>query len=419
MRSIFCGKSSNVRRSIGPLALFAMIGMACGDAHAEIDGSRFSFGGFGTLGVARTSGGDERPLRHISQPKGITSHWSARNDSVLGLQASYRFNDSFSAVLQGTTFQRDDGSYNPKVTWAFLQYDVTPRFSLRLGRVGTEFLMGASARQVGYSYLPVRPAIDFYGIIPIESADGLDARLKWPLGEGTLSAEAFAGIASDNIPPYDLEGTKVLRGALGYDRGDWQFRYIYAQGRLSDDVPGVERLRTELKNWGAITNIPSATAAADALAFKHTYARYHSLGASYDDGLWQFQAMLNRITQGSTLMENQHAATLLAARRFGNVTPYASYTWAKSSRKKLDSGLPNLVPDFALINNGIAQAMGATHLHRKTATFGARWDFANQISLTGQVDFVRGSRSSVLLLEEGSHGDGKTNIFSLSLDFVF
>jgi hypothetical protein len=361
------------------------------------------------LGVARTSGGGERPLRHISQPKGITEHWSARNDSALGLQAGYRFNDSFSAVIQGTSSQRYDGSYDPQITWAFLRYDVTPRFSLRVGRVGAEFLMGSNARKVGYSYLPVRPAIDFYGIIPIESADGLGAQLKWPLGEGTLSAEAFAGRASDDIPPYDLAGSKVLRGSLGYDRGNWQFRYIYAQGRLSDNVPAVEPLRDQLKMAGA-------TAAADDLAFKHSLVRYHSLGVNYDDGLWQARAMINRITQDSSLMENQHAATLLVARRFGDVTPYLGYTYAKSSRKTLDS-LPNYLA--SAFGDAIAQAMASTHLHRKTATFGARWDFASQMSLTGQVDFVHGSKSSVLLLEEGSHGNGKTKIFSLSLDFVF
>ena len=392
-----------------------MAALCCGSARADViddlDASRFSFGGFGTLGVARTSGGEDRPLRDISQPKGISDTWSARNDSVFGLQVGYRFDDALEAVVQGVTFLRDDGSYNPKLTWAFLKYDLTPRLVLRFGRLGTEFLMQADSRQVGYSYLPVRPAIDFYGLIPFASADGLDARLCWPLGEGTLRLEALAARAGDDIPPYDLDGSRLLRGTLGYDRGHWQFRYIYAQARLAENVPSVEPLRDTLTMLGA-------TATAGALALKDTLARYQSFGMTYDDGRWQVQAALNRITQESALLKKQHAATVLVAQRFGDVTPFAGYTWAKSSGKTLDSGLPN--PMFAPINDAITQVMASSSLHRQTRTLGVRWDFARNMDLKAQVDFIRGGKSSTLLFEGGaSRWDGRTKVFSLSLDFVF
>jgi hypothetical protein len=386
-------------------------GISRADNSDDLDAARFSYGGFGTLGVARTAGGADRPLRDISQPKGISDTWSARNDSLLGLQAGYRFDDALEAVVQGVTFLRDDGSYTPKLTWAFLKYDVTPRLALRFGRVGTEFLMQADSRQVGYSYLPVRPPIDFYGLIPFGSSDGVDARLRWPLGEGTLRLEALAGKASGDIPPYDLDGSRLLRGTLGYDWGHWQLRYIYAHARLSENVPGAEPLRRTLTQLGA-------TAAADALTFKDAAVRYHSLGMTYDDGHWQVQAALNRIIQESTLMEGLHAATVLVARRFGDVTPFAGYTRARSSRKTLDSGLPN--PAFAPINAAIAQAMASSHLHRHTGTLGVRWDCARNMDLKAQVDFIHGSKSSTLLFEDGTSGDdGQARVFSLSLDFVF
>ena len=402
-----------IRHSCGRLLFLAVLG--CASARADViddlDASRFSFGGFGTLGVARTSGGEDRPLRDISQPRGISDTWSARNDSAFGLQAGYRFDDALEAVAQGVTFLRDDGSYRPKLTWAFLKYDVTPRFALRLGRVGAEFLMQADSRQVGYSYLPVRPAIDFYGLIPFASADGLDARLRWPLGEGTLRAEALAARAGDDIPPYDLDGSRLVRGTLGYDQGHWQFRYIYARARLSENVPAVQPLRETLAMLGA-------TATADALALKDTLTRYQSLGMAYDDGRWQVQAAVNRITQESALLGNLRAATVLVARRFGNVTPFAGYTWAKSFGKIPDSGLPN--PMFAPINDAVAQAVAASSLHRRTRTLGVRWDFARNMDLKAQVDFIRGDTSSTLLFEgDASRWDGRTKVFSLSLDFVF
>ena len=394
------------------LLLAALVcGIARADATDDLDTSRFSFRGFGTLGVARSSSNDDRPLRDIAQPKGISNTWSARNDSVFGLQASYRFNDSLEAVVQGATFKRDDASYEPELSWAFLKYDVTPRLALRFGRVGAEFLMQADSRRVGYSYLPVRPAVDFYGIIPFGSADGMDAVLRWPLGEGTLSLEALAGQASGNIPAYDLDGSRLLRGTLGYDWGHWQVRYIYAQGKLSENIPSVEPLRNTLTMLGA-------TSAADALAFKDATARYHSLGMTYDDGRWQVQAAVSRITHESAMMENLRAGTVLVARRFGDITPFAGYTWTKSSGKTLDSGLPN--PMFAPVNDALAQALVSSRVHRQTRTLGVRWDFARNMDIKAQIDFIHGGKSSTLLFEDrASRGDGKTKVFSLSFDFVF
>ena len=163
-------------------------------AHADEDSSagslssdRFKFDGFGSLGIARSTNGEAEILRSLTPPEGITDHWSAKSDSILGLQASYRISDELETVAQAVSYLRDDGSFQPNITWAFLKYDVTPRFSMRFGRIGTEFLMLADSRLVGYSYLPVRPANEFYGIIPINYGDGIDARLRWPVGVSAVS----------------------------------------------------------------------------------------------------------------------------------------------------------------------------------------------------------------------------------------
>ena len=386
---------------------------ACGCAHAGTEDDiapPFSFGGFGTLGLARTTGKD-RLLRDISQPKGISHRWSARNDSVLGLQAGYRVNDRLGVALQGASFLRHDGSYHPRLTWAFLKYELTPRFSLRLGRAGSEFSMLSDSRRIGYSYLPARPRIDFYGTNPFAASDGINARLRWPVGNGVFRLEVFAGKSSESVPPYDLKGSRLLRGMLGYDSGDWQLRYIHARARLAGNILGTDTLRNTLVSLGA-------TGAADDLALKNTVSRYHSLGFSYDDGLWQVLAAAKYVNYGAAVMENLRAVTWLIARKFGDFKPFIAYTWAKSSAKTINSGLSG--PAFASINEAIAQTMVSSHLHRQTRTLGARWDFARNMDFKAQIDFVRGSKSSVLLLEDGvSRGSGKTKIFSLSLDFMF
>ena len=389
-------------------------------AHADEDSSagsfsspRFKFDGFGSLGIARSTNGEAEILRSLTPPEGITDHWSANSDSILGLQASYRISDEVETVAQAVSYLRDDGSFQPNITWAFLKYDVTPRFSMRFGRIGTEFLMLADSRLVGYSYLPVRPAIEFYGIIPINYGDGIDARLRWPVGDGMLRLEGFAGIAAEDTARYSFSGTKVVKGTIGYDLGDWQFRYVNAWIKLKNDMDALDPLRDTLTLLGA-------GAAADELGFKDTTSIYQSIGAAYDDGTWQVQGAINYVRHEATMRENSRALQFLVGRRIGSFTPFVAYSQTKSSHKNLETGLSPFNPYAPALNAGVAQAILISHVDRKTLSLGTRWDVRRNVDLKAQVDFVRaGEGSNLLLLNAPPDSDYKATVFSLSLDFVF
>ena len=374
--------------------------------------SPFSARGFGTLGLARSTNGDASYLRDISQPRGLDDAWRWRSDTILGLQATYRFDDVAEAVVQGISSYRYDGSFSPEMTRAFLKYDLSPRLSFRLGRVGMEFLMQSDSRSVGYSYLPVRPPVDYFGSLPVTYGDGADATFRWPLGEGVVRGDVFAGVADEKLPYLDVDGARILKGSLGYDVGPWQFRYIYGQLKYGNSMGIVEPLRAALAASGAAS-------AADALDLEGTTSRYHSLGAAYDDGLWQAQAALGYVRNETVMFENWRTGYLLIGRRFGSVSPFAGYSWARSSRKSLATGLPPS-PSSSALNEGVAELLALSHFHRNTVLLGARWDFARNMDLTAQVDFVRSHKSSQWLVEEMKpQWNGRTRLFSLSLDFVF
>ena len=380
---------------------------------SSLSPSRFKVDGFGSLGVARSTNGEAEILRSLTPPEGITDHWSAKSDSIFGLQASYRISDEVETVAQAVSYLRDDGSFQPNLTWAFLKYDVTPRFSMRFGRIGTEFLMVADSRLVGYSYLPVRPANEFYGIIPINYGDGIDARLRWPVGDGILRLEGFAGIAAEDIARYSFSGTKVVKGTIGYDLGGWQFRYINTWTKLKNDIDELDPLRSALTLSGAAD-------AADELGFKDTASVYQSLGAAYDNGTWQVQGAINYVRHEATMLENSRALQFLVGRRIGSFTPFVSYSQAKSSHKNLATGLSSLNPYAPALNAGVAQALLISHVDSKTLSLGTRWDIRRNVDLKAQVDFVRaGKGSNLLLLNARPDSEFKATVFSLALDFVF
>ena len=408
--------------AISAAAMFAIPVPAV--AETELLPSRLEISGFGTLGVVRTDTDHAEYSRDQSQHKGATSSLTARQDSLIGLQAYFRASDTLEFVAQGVSRYGPRANYRPELMAAFAKFAATPNVSLRAGRMGVEFYMLADSRLVGYSYLTVRPPVDFFATLPFQYVNGADVTLTTPLGDGVLKAKAFAGQAGEDAPIYNellsLRGNPLLGGYLDYQSGAWQWRMTYAQMQFKHELPApVSTLRDSLTQ-ASLAGFPSAAIAADRIAVGNTTSRYSSVGAVYDKGPLQIQGMLGEIRHESTLYQNVRAGYVIGGYRLGEFTPFAAYSWSRSRAKSLTSGLPDVVPAFALINAGLAGALARTHLDQNTFSLGARWDFRRDMALKAQVDMVRGARDSIFLYPINDAGfNGKLNVFSLALDFVF
>lgn len=401
-----------MRYSYMPLAL--LLASLATAAHAQDPASEdtaLTVRGFGTVGYAQSSNPQAEFLRDLSQPTGVNDSGSLLIDSILGVQANYRASETLELVAQAVSHQRFDDTFTPEVTWAFIKYDMTPRVSFRLGRIGTEFLMQSDSRMVGYSYLPVRPPVNFYGIVPINYGDGADLHVSTPLADGVLKGSLYLGIAREQLPPYSVDGSQIRAGSIGYDWGPMQFRVIHAESVLANTFAKLAPLRSELASQGA-------TDAANALDMQGTRSAYDSVGLTYDDGRWQVQAALNSVTHGTVLTENSKAGYLSVARRMGNVSPYLGYSWTLSGAKSLDTGLSGMAG--AMLNPQVAAVLNASHQDQQTTTVGLRWDFRRNFDLKTQLDFVNGSPTSTLLYDHlQSDWNGRTTVFSMAMDFVF
>ena len=406
-------------RRILPLALGAALSLPghaqTQEASPDLLSNAFTIQGFGTLGVARSSNGDAHILRSIRHPKGIGPRWSARQDTMAGLQAQYRFNERLGATLQTASYYQDSGNFRPNITAAFLKFDLDSRFSFRLGRVPLDMLMLADTRMVGYSYIPIRPTSEAYNV-PLNYVDGINARWKTPLGDGVLSLDGTAGFARENLPAYKISGSKDIKGAIEYRTGDWQFKYFYNKAWLAHEDENLTRLRAALATARASSRVT------DRLVIKNSTGIYQSLGMGYDDGAWQAQLVFDIMRYENATLTNGKAFHAFLGRRMGNLTPYLGYSRTRTDSKHLSSGLPNNVPPFAEINAALAYVMrlSGTGMDSKTYTLGTRWDFRPNMALKAQVDFIRGGEAnSVVVVDTDPNWNGKTSIVSLTLDFVF
>ena len=368
--------------------------------------SAFSLQGFGTLGMARTTTNDEEFVRDLSQPRGIRKEWSGLIDSVLGLQGAWRVNPQLEAVLQATSRYRYDKTFTPEIAWAYLKYDPLPNLSLRGGRLGTEFFMMADSRWVGYSFLTVRPPGDYFWYLPFYSIHGADAAISIPLGENVLRAKAFYGRSDGRIPladeQWDIAGSPMVGGYLEYQFGAWQARASYANIRFKNDLPIAPVLK---KQFGLTLNPLDAAF----LATHDTRTHYYSLGVVYDRGPWQAQLMLNHIDQGSNALESSDGGYALLGYRINQVTPYLGHSWVLSRSR---GNAPSAIA---------AYVMQDSRSDQQTTFAGMRWDVARNVALKAQWDGIRGEPSSLFPYRQDNRArwDGRMDVFSLTMDFVF
>jgi hypothetical protein len=162
------------------LALTFARSASAADPADTADSSLLSFSGFGTLGVVHSSEelADFTNGTLKAAGAGYTDQWSAGVDSTLGAQVVATFTPQWSATLQLVSEQLTNNSYKPHVEWANVKYQVTPDFSLRVGRTLLSSFMFSDTRKVGYANPWVRPSVEAYSLVPVTTSDGADATYK-------------------------------------------------------------------------------------------------------------------------------------------------------------------------------------------------------------------------------------------------
>ena len=379
------------------------------------DAAVLSLKGFGTLGATRSSSPDAEFVRDLSQPDGARDgKWNADVDSLLGIQLNGRLGEGVEAVAQVVSRYHYDASYRPEVMWAFGKWSLGPELDLRVGRLGTDFFMLADSRLVGYSYAPVRPPGDYFGILPYSYFDGADVVAVFPLATATLRTKVFAGVTREKVSlatrRWDLDHSFIrgLHGELQF--GDWTARVGAAAIRFHNNLP-IEDLRDSLR--------PFAPAAADALTVSGTNSRFYNAGVVYDAGPLQVQLMLNRVNHDSVLFENSRAGYLLAAYRIAEFTPFVGYSRMKSTPKTLTTGLSDVGLN-AVRNAQVAGVLADSHADQHTRSLGVRWDPAPKIDFKLQVDQIRGTPQSIFTWRgETSGWTGETTVLNVTCDFIF
>lgn len=261
----------------------ALVLLAGTPVHAqEAAGRMFSLSGFGTLGVVHSTEDEADFVSSVfaRDGAGASRSLSPEVDSRIGAQLIGNLASRLTATLQLIAEQGYDGEYGPHVEWANLKYQLTPQFSVRVGRTALASFLASDYRKVGYANTWVRPPSEVYGLIPVVSADGVDASYKLQLGQAVHTLQGGMGQTDIRSP----DGTRTQARDLWtlsdtFEHGSLTLRVVYQEAVLS-----VDTLHAALDGFRQFG--PQGVALADRYDPEGKRASSVGIGGMYDPGGW-------------------------------------------------------------------------------------------------------------------------------------
>jgi hypothetical protein len=388
-------------------------------AHAQdLDGRRFSVRGFGTLAAATQNTEGLIYRRNVGQSSGVAKGEVAfATDSLAGVQFDAKLGSHFDVLVQGLTREGADGDWGAELTQGFVRYSPDESLAVRVGRFGYDIYLLAESRQVGYSYLTVRPSTEFYGLLTNDGIDGADFSLKHRVGSGLVRARLFGGRGSDKTVFADgsiFAGHSTVYGAtFDYLYRGFTTRAAYLEVTYAADA-GLRQLAEALTGSG----VPASIAIGEQLRGAQT-SRGMQLGVAYDDGPLQAQLMYGQINSESIAGPTIEAWYAQAGYRLGAWTPFVAGARSRDRNDIRSTGLPD-IPELVPINGAVFSIQKNQRATQHTASVGVRWDLSPHIDLKLQADFTSVHDSSYIFDRRAvPAGDASMTVATVAFDFIF
>ncbi|MCW8922312.1 MAG: hypothetical protein OQK69_01595 [Gammaproteobacteria bacterium] len=162
--------------------------------------SAIQFDGFLTAGASWHD--DENKNRYIGSlgDRGVIEDASFETDTRFGLQISSDIAENMSVVSQilGTGV---NGNFDAIVEWAYVDYEANDWLSIHAGKIKQPVYLVNDYVEVGYAYPWIRPPVEVYYLNnPLNTVNGIEFLLQFPVGPGVLSFQPYFGSNREDIP---------------------------------------------------------------------------------------------------------------------------------------------------------------------------------------------------------------------------
>jgi len=183
---------------------FNLLATAVLSVLASTSAQAIQFDGFMTAGAAKIVSMDDADSGNIYigglGDRGIIEDLSFEKDTRFGLQISSDVSENMSVVAQ-LLGRGDQGNFNAVIEWAYIDYEFHDTTSLHVGKIKQPVYLVNDYVEVGYAYPWIRPPQEVYLLNnPLNTVNGIELLLQFPVGPGTLSFQPYLGSNRDEIP---------------------------------------------------------------------------------------------------------------------------------------------------------------------------------------------------------------------------
>jgi hypothetical protein len=389
------------------ICTLTILGAFAATAHAQ-DTSPVTIAGFGTGALTKTNT-DMAEFSRTGQAAGVGKDAGTGVDSIFGIQATGKWNDSLSFTAQGLARKHGDtDQYTAELAWAFAKYKVNDDFSVRLGRIGLPIYMISDSRNIGYANTMLRPPTEVYQQVPLDNANGGDVIYQHSFGETTATAQFAVGTDKSHSRGGTTINSSSMVAQLLLENGPFTYRIGHARANVSVHNPSLSQLVAGVKAAGL--------GIADQLNLIDFTGKFNSLGVTMDYKNVLGQAEFAKRKTDTRLIPDTTSWYLMLGYRMGAVVPYYVHGNAKQDSIRSFSNLPTTGP-LAPLSAGVNGAIKAGL--QSTDAVGVRWDFYKSLALKVQIDRVRPRDGAGYFLNAQPGFSGPVTVYAAAIDFVF
>jgi hypothetical protein len=383
----------------------------------------FSYSGFSTAAYAQ-SDTDLAQVGYIGQPDGIDSDGTFTTDSKLGVQVTAKFNDQFSATVQGVAYADLTADWEPHLDWAYVRYQPTSKLSARAGYLRAPTFMYSDSVFIGYANSWVRPPLEVYGLSPAYQLRGVDLSYRDTIGPVTVTLQPYYGDSKLDAgdPPLEIEVSEWAGMAVTGEVGSFMFRAGYAALELGTTTAQLVGPISTLRSMAAL-GCTGCAVDANGLDLDGTKINNIDVGVQFDNGTSLAIAEVARRDTDSYVTVAMTSAYVTYGHRFGAFMPYGTIAAARRDDSNMGSAIPAGTPFSPLAAIANATLAGGND-DQDSYTLGLRYEVPSFSVLKGaivklQYDHIEAKEGNGMFINVQPGFDGDTDMISASFDFIF
>ena len=381
----------------------------------------FSYNGFSTAGYSEIDE-DGVLYRSATNKEAIDSSGSLKYDSILGLQGTVRFDDSWSVTAQGVVKTQPDGDFGPSLDWAYVKWQPMSNLAIRGGLTRPPTFMFSDSVYLGYANTWARPPLEVYGISPVYQMTGVDAVWSVNAGAVKVTVQPYAGIGELTLP-------MAAGGDASIDVKDWYGLAVTGEigsftGRIGYHTKTYDG---EMRSTQGLVNTIRAAGYRDVAAkvgFDGNKSPILNIGAQFDNGRTFVISEYAQRSSERVVVSELSGAYLTAGHRFGNFAPYATFATLKVDSPRTTNLIPRTSIVGAALDTQLDGIVAATS-DQDSYAVGVRYElpsfaFLKGAVLKGQFDHINPKDGGKGFLSAAPAGfSDSVNMYTITADFLF